>query len=100
MTLSCAVEAPAGAAPAPGPAPPAAVPDVPQTLTGLTIVVTGSVPGYSRDGATDCAGQSLALLAPTQAVQRLIAGDVEFHADISEGDEVAARLVSVEARRG
>ena len=26
---------------------------LPQTLEGLSIVVTGSVPGYSRDGATD-----------------------------------------------
>jgi DNA ligase (NAD+) len=32
---------------------PAAAPDVPQTLAGLTIVVTGAVPGYSRDGATE-----------------------------------------------
>jgi len=27
--------------------------DLPQTLAGLTIVVTGSVPGYSRDGANE-----------------------------------------------
>ena len=27
--------------------------ELPQTLTGLTIVVTGSVPGYSRDGANE-----------------------------------------------
>jgi DNA ligase (NAD+) len=26
---------------------------IPQTLEGLSIVVTGSLPGYSRDGATD-----------------------------------------------
>jgi DNA ligase (NAD+) len=32
---------------------PAAAPAVPQTLAGLTIVVTGAVPGYSRDGATE-----------------------------------------------
>jgi len=28
------------------------IPGEPQTLAGLTIVVTGSVPGYSRDGAS------------------------------------------------
>ena len=27
--------------------------DLPQTLAGLTIVITGSVPGYSRDGASE-----------------------------------------------
>ncbi len=32
---------------------PAAAPVLPQTLAGLTVVVTGSVPGYSRDGATE-----------------------------------------------
>jgi len=26
---------------------------LPQTLEGLSIVVTGSLPGYTRDGATD-----------------------------------------------
>lgn len=32
---------------------PTAPSDVPQTLAGLTVVVTGAVPGYSRDGATE-----------------------------------------------
>lgn len=32
---------------------PAAGPDVPQTLAGLTLVVTGSLPGYTRDSATE-----------------------------------------------
>jgi DNA ligase (NAD+) len=32
---------------------PSAVVGVEQTLAGLTVVVTGSVPGYSRDGATE-----------------------------------------------
>ena len=27
--------------------------DLPQTLTGLTVVVTGSIPGYTRDGAAE-----------------------------------------------
>ena len=31
---------------------PAAVTGVPQTLTGLTVVVTGSLPGFTRDSAT------------------------------------------------
>jgi DNA ligase (NAD+) len=31
--------------------PAAAAPGLPQTLAGLTVVVTGSIPGYSRDGA-------------------------------------------------
>jgi len=26
---------------------------VPQTLSGLSVVITGSLPGYTRDGATD-----------------------------------------------
>ena len=30
-----------------------AVEELPQTLAGLTVVVTGSVPGYSRDGANE-----------------------------------------------
>ncbi|MCA0294003.1 MAG: NAD-dependent DNA ligase LigA [Actinobacteria bacterium] len=32
---------------------PAAPSDVPQTLAGLTVVVTGAVPGYTRDGASE-----------------------------------------------
>lgn len=28
-------------------------PAVPQTLSGLSVVITGSLPGYTRDGATD-----------------------------------------------
>jgi len=32
---------------------PAAASELPQTLAGLTLVVTGSVPGYTRDGATE-----------------------------------------------
>ena len=39
-----------------------AVEGLPQTLTGLTVVVTGSIPGYTRDGAnaavTDRGGKS------------------------------------------
>jgi DNA ligase (NAD+) len=40
------------ATPAPGTTP-AAAPAGPQTLAGLTLVVTGTLPGYSRDGATE-----------------------------------------------
>jgi DNA ligase (NAD+) len=32
---------------------PAASPESPQTLAGLTLVVTGSLPGYTRDSATE-----------------------------------------------
>jgi DNA ligase (NAD+) len=32
---------------------PAAAPDVPQTLAGLTLVVTGSLPGYTRDSIAE-----------------------------------------------
>jgi DNA ligase (NAD+) len=32
---------------------PAEAEKVPQTLEGLSIVVTGSLPGYTRDGATE-----------------------------------------------
>jgi DNA ligase (NAD+) len=32
---------------------PVATTDLPQTLAGLTVVVTGSIPGYTRDGATE-----------------------------------------------
>jgi DNA ligase (NAD+) len=43
----------AGCRLAEAPADDATTPSLPQTLVGLTVVVTGSLPGYSRDSATE-----------------------------------------------
>ncbi len=94
-----------------------AVEGLPQTLAGLTIVVTGSIPGYSRDGAnsavTDRGGKSAGSVSAktdfvvvgenagskyTKAVQlgRPILDAAGFEILLNEGPEAAAAVARAE----
>ncbi|MFZ0529184.1 MAG: NAD-dependent DNA ligase LigA, partial [Propionicimonas sp.] len=68
--------------------PAAGVPEAPQTLAGLTLVVTGSVPGHTRDSAT----------AAIQARGGRVAGSVSARTSyVVAGENAGSKLERAEA---